>query len=57
MNSSKRLRQIKLPEHVEIKWRFEELTNTGASGILVWVRRKNFIHEMDKNDWKYGLKG
>jgi creatinine amidohydrolase len=59
----------KLPEHVEIKWRFEELTNTGASGdpskgtaekgkllekavvdVLV-----NFIQEMDKNDWKYGL--
>jgi creatinine amidohydrolase len=59
----------KLPEHVDIKWRFEELTNTGASGdpsvgtvekgkllekavvdVLV-----NFIDEMDKNDWKYGL--
>jgi creatinine amidohydrolase len=58
-----------LPEHVEIKWRFEELTDTGASGdptagtvekgkliekavvdVLV-----NFINEMDKNDWKYGL--
>jgi creatinine amidohydrolase len=58
-----------LPEHVEIKWRFEELTDTGASGdptkgtvekgkllekavvdVLV-----NFINEMDKNNWKYGL--
>jgi creatinine amidohydrolase len=59
----------KLPEHVDIKWRFEELTDTGASGdpsvgtvekgkllekavIDVMV---NFIAEMDKNDWKYGL--
>jgi creatinine amidohydrolase len=58
-----------LPEHVEIKWRFEELTDTGASGdpskgtvekgkllekavVEVLV---NFINEMDKNDWKYGL--
>ncbi|WP_090799292.1 creatininase family protein [Paenibacillus sp. GP183] len=59
----------KLPGHVDIKWRFEELTDTGASGdpsvgtvekgkllekavVDVMV---NFINEMDKNDWKYGL--
>ncbi|MDU0332883.1 creatininase family protein [Paenibacillus barengoltzii] len=58
-----------LPEFVEIKWRFEELTNTGASGDpSVATKEKgklleeavlnvleNFIREMDKKDWKYGL--
>jgi creatinine amidohydrolase len=58
-----------LPEHVEIKWRFEELTNTGASGdpsvatiekgkVLeekVLTVLENFIHEMDKKGWSYGL--
>nr|WP_206106927.1 creatininase family protein [Paenibacillus timonensis] len=58
-----------LPEFVEIKWRFEELTDTGASGDpSVATKEKgklleeavlnvleNFIREMDKKDWKYGL--
>lgn len=58
-----------LPEHVDIKWRFEELTNTGATGdpsVATVEKGKllenavvdvmvNFIIEMDKNDWKYGL--
>jgi creatinine amidohydrolase len=59
-----------LPEHVEIKWRFEELTNTGATGdpsVATLEKGKlleekvlevleNFIVQMDKNDWQYGLK-
>lgn len=58
-----------LPEHVDIKWRFEELTDTGASGdpsvatiekgkVLeekVLTVLENFVHEMDKKDWTYGL--
>lgn len=58
-----------LPEHVDIKWRFEELTNTGASGdpSVATVEKgkvleekvlevlENFIKEMDKHDWTYGL--
>jgi creatinine amidohydrolase len=58
-----------LPEHVEIKWRFEELTDTGASGDptagtvekgkliekAVIDVLVNFINEMDNNDWRYGL--
>jgi len=55
-----------LPEYVEVKWCFNELTNTGASGDpSVGTAEKgklmekavvdvlvNFIKEMDKNDWK-----
>lgn len=58
-----------LPDFLDIKWRFEELTNTGASGDpsvatkekgklmeeAVLKVMENFIREMDKNDWKYGL--
>lgn len=58
-----------LPDFLDIKWRFEELTNTGASGDpsvatkekgklmeeAVLQVMENFIGEMDKNDWKYGL--
>ncbi len=59
-----------LPDFVEIKWRFEELTDTGASGDpSVATKEKgkkmeeavlhvleNFIRQMDKNDWNYGFK-
>jgi creatinine amidohydrolase len=59
-----------LPEFLDIKWRFDELTDTGASGDpSVATKEKglkmeeavlqvleNFIREMDKTDWKYGLK-
>ncbi|MFM1654622.1 creatininase family protein [Brevibacillus sp. B_LB10_24] len=59
-----------LPDFVEIKWRFEELTNTGASGdpsvatkekgklleAAVLDVLENFIREMDKKDWNYGFK-
>lgn len=58
-----------LPEHVEIKWRFDELTDTGASGdpsVATLEKGKvleetvlsvleNFVKEMDEKDWKYGL--
>ncbi|WP_041073311.1 creatininase family protein [Bacillus sp. OxB-1] len=58
-----------LPPHVEIKWRFEELTDTGASGdpsvatvekgkkleSIVLDVLENFVKEMDQKDWKYGL--
>lgn len=59
----------KLPEHVDIKWLFNELTNTGATGdpsvgtvekgktlekAVVDVLVK-FITHMDSNDWKYGM--
>jgi creatinine amidohydrolase len=59
-----------LPDFVDIKWRFEELTNTGASGDpSVATKEKgkkmeeavlqvleNFILEMDKMNWNYGFK-
>lgn len=59
-----------LPDHVEIKWRFEELTNTGASGdpsvatiekgkmleSVVLDVLENFVREMDQCNWSYGLK-
>ncbi len=58
-----------LPEFMDIKWRFEELTDTGASGDPSKATKakgklleeavlnvlENFICEMDKTDWKYGL--
>lgn len=57
----------KLPEHVEIKWNFAELTNTGATGdpskatvakgqkmVEVLVKEVvRFFREMDDRDWKY----
>jgi creatinine amidohydrolase len=59
-----------LPEFIDIKWRFDELTDTGASGDpSVATKEKglkieeavlnlleNFIREMDKTGWTYGLK-
>lgn len=59
-----------LPEHVEIKWRFEELTPTGASGDpsvatvekgkkleeVVLQVLEDFVKKMDENGWEYGLK-
>jgi creatinine amidohydrolase len=56
-----------LPEHVEIKWNFAELTNTGATGDpskataekgakMVDVLLKavvQFIKDMDARDWNY----
>ncbi len=59
-----------LPEHVEIKWNFAELTNTGATGdpskatvakgqkmVEVLVKEVvRFFREMDDRDWKYSSK-
>ncbi len=59
-----------LPEHVEIKWNFAELTNTGATGdpskatvakgqkmVEVLVKEVvRFFREMDDKDWKYSSK-
>ncbi len=59
-----------LPEHVEIKWNFAELTNTGATGdpskatvakgqkmVAVLVKEVvRFFREMDDKDWKYSSK-
>jgi creatinine amidohydrolase len=58
----------KLPDKIRIYWKFNELTNTGATGAprkaTVEKGRKlmeilenlllNFIADMDKNQWKYG---
>lgn len=55
-----------LPEHVEVKWHFNELTNTGATGdpsVATIEKGKlmekavvevlvNFIQEMEQNEWK-----
>lgn len=60
----------KLPENVRIYWKFGELTDTGATGApreataekgekIVEVLEKalvSFLQEMDRNDWKYGIK-
>jgi creatinine amidohydrolase len=57
-----------MPEHLDIKWRFDELTDTGATGdpsVGTVEKGKlmekavvdvlvNFIKEMDTKDWKYG---
>ncbi|MDW0113097.1 creatininase family protein [Sporosarcina saromensis] len=59
-----------LPEHVEIKWRFEELTPTGASGDpsvatlekgkkleeVVLQVLEDFVRKMDESNWAYALK-
>jgi len=56
-----------LPEHVEIKWNFAELTNTGATGdpskataekgakmVDVLIKAVvQFIKDMDAKDWNY----
>lgn len=56
-----------LPPHVEVKWKFNELTNTGATGdptkgtrekglkmrqVLVDTMVK-VLTDLDKNDWEY----
>ncbi|WP_438431463.1 creatininase family protein [Gorillibacterium sp. sgz500922] len=59
-----------LPEFVDIKWRFDELTDTGASGdpsVATLEKGKKleeavlhvletFIRKMDETDWNYGFK-
>jgi len=59
-----------LPDKVEIKWTFDELTDTGATGDPTKATKEkgekmvkvlvdllvNFFNDMDKKDWKYGLK-
>lgn len=59
-----------LPEFLDIKWRFDELTDTGASGdpskgtktkglkmeAAVLQVLEDFIREMDRTDWNYGFK-
>jgi creatinine amidohydrolase len=56
-----------LPAHVEIKWRFSELTNTGASGDPTKASREKglrmkqilidtvvkILNELDASDWDY----
>ena len=58
----------KLPDKIRIYWKFNELTNTGATGAprkatvekgqkLMEILENlllNFIADMDKNQWKYG---
>lgn len=58
-----------MPEHVDVKWCFNELTDTGATGdpsVGTVAKGKlmekavvdvlvNFIKEMDRNDWKIGM--
>jgi creatinine amidohydrolase len=59
----------KLPAKVRIYWKFNELSNTGATGAprKATVQKgneivrtlesilKSFLDEMDKNKWKYGI--
>lgn len=58
----------RLPENVRIYWKFNELTDTGATGAprqataqkgekIVEILENvliSFLQEMDRNDWKYG---
>lgn len=58
-------------DHVRIYWKFNELTQTGASGASRKASEKkgdqiltvleeilvSFIEKMEKNDWKYGIDG
>ena len=58
----------KLPDKIRVYWKFNELTNTGATGAprkatvekgqkLMEILENlllNFIADMDKNQWKYG---
>ena len=60
----------KLPsDKIRIYWKFNELTDTGATGAPKKATTKkgeaaigalekvllSFLNDMDKNDWKYGL--
>jgi len=59
-----------LPEHVEIKWSFDELTPNGATGdptkgtaekgrLMVEALTNllvDFLKQMEEKDWRYGLK-
>jgi creatinine amidohydrolase len=59
----------KLPANVRIYWKFNELSNTGATGAprkatvqkgkeIVETLESiliSFLDEMDKNKWKYGI--
>jgi creatinine amidohydrolase len=56
-----------LPEHVQIKWLFRELTNTGSTGDPTKGTKEkgssarrvlveclvDFLKKMDQKDWKY----
>lgn len=58
----------KLPDHVRVYWKFNELTNTGATGAPRKATAEKgerileiledvllgYIADMDKNQWKYG---
>jgi creatinine amidohydrolase len=58
----------KLPDNIRIYWKFNELTNTGATGApgkatpekgqkIIQILENvvlGFVAEMDKNRWKYG---
>jgi len=58
-----------LPEHIQIKWNFDELTPYGVTGDPTKGTKEkgekmmkvlvdyivDFIKEMDKKDWKYGI--
>jgi creatinine amidohydrolase len=59
----------KLPMNIRLYWKFNELTNTGATGgprkATIQKGQKilkaledvllSFVNEMEKHDWKYGL--
>jgi creatinine amidohydrolase len=61
----------KLPDNVRIYWKFNELTDTGATGAPRKATRTKgdkiisilenvllaFIRDMEKNQWKYGIGG
>ena len=61
----------KLPDNVRIYWKFNELTDTGATGAPKKATRMKgdkiisilenvllaFIRDMEKNQWKYGIGG
>ncbi len=56
-----------LPQHLEVKWRFSELTNTGASGDPTKASREKglqmkqilvdtvvkALNDLDATDWDY----
>jgi creatinine amidohydrolase len=61
----------KLPDNIRIYWKFKELTDTGATGAPRKATRTKgdkiistlenvllaFIHDMEKNQWRYGIGG
>jgi creatinine amidohydrolase len=70
LNSAYRnARDAKLPPNIRIYWRFNELTQTGATGAPRKATRAKgdkilevleellleFIKDMEKDNWKYGL--